>query len=173
MAKVAINGFGRIGRNVFRAYLLSLPKEFEIVAINDPFQTLEQSAHLLKYDSVLGEMKDHNIGHTAEALTIDGKTIHFSTEKDPGNCPWKKLGIDIVLECSGAFTDADKAKAHITAGAKKVLISAPAKGEDVTIVLGVNDKTYDPEKHHIISNASCTTNCLAPVAKAIDDEFGI
>ena len=173
MAKVAINGFGRIGRNVFRAYLLSLPKEFEIVAINDPFQTLEQSAHLLKYDSVLGEMKDHNIGHTAEALTIDDKTIHFSTEKDPGNCPWKKLNIDIVLECSGAFTDADKAKAHITAGAKKVLISAPAKGEDVTIVLGVNDKTYDPEKHHIISNASCTTNCLAPVAKAIDDEFGI
>jgi len=173
MAKVAINGFGRIGRNVFRAYLLSLPKDFEIVAINDPFQTLEQSAHLLKYDSVLGEMKDHNIAHTAEALTIDGKTIHFSTEKDPGNCPWKKLGIDIVLECSGAFTDAEKAKAHITAGAKKVLISAPAKGEDVTIVLGVNDKTYDPEKHHIISNASCTTNCLAPVAKAIDDEFGI
>ncbi len=173
MAKVAINGFGRIGRNVFRAYLLSLPKEFEIVAINDPFQTLEQSAHLLKYDSVLGEMKDHNIAHTAEALTIDGKTIHFSTEKDPANCPWKKLNIDIVLECSGAFTDAEKAKAHITAGAKKVLISAPAKGEDVTIVLGVNDKNYDPEKHHIISNASCTTNCLAPVAKAIDDEFGI
>jgi glyceraldehyde 3-phosphate dehydrogenase len=173
MAKVAINGFGRIGRNVFRAYLLSLPKEFEIVAINDPFQTLEQSAHLLKYDSVLGEMKDHNIAHTAEALTIDGKNIHFSTEKDPANCPWKKLNIDIVLECSGAFTDAEKAKAHITAGAKKVLISAPAKGEDVTIVLGVNDKNYDPEKHHIISNASCTTNCLAPVAKAIDDEFGI
>jgi len=173
MAKVAINGFGRIGRNVFRAYLKSLPKDFEIVAINDPFQTMEQSAHLLKYDSVLGEMKDHNISHDAEGLTVDGKKISFSAEKDPANCPWKKLNIDIVLECSGAFTDAEKAKGHMTAGAKKVLISAPAKNEDITIVLGVNDKSYDPEKHNIISNASCTTNCLAPLAKAIDDEFGI
>ncbi|MBX9668406.1 MAG: type I glyceraldehyde-3-phosphate dehydrogenase [Candidatus Obscuribacterales bacterium] len=173
MAKVAINGFGRIGRNVFRAYLANLPKDFEIVAINDPFQTLEQSAHLLKYDSVLGELKNHKISHNNEALLIDGKTIAFTAEKDPANLPWKKLNIDIVLECSGAFTDADKAKAHITAGAKKVLISAPAKNEDITIVLGVNEKSYDPEKHNIISNASCTTNCLAPVAKVIDDEFGI
>lgn len=173
MAKVAINGFGRIGRNVFRAYLTNLPKDFEIVAINDPFQSIEQSAHLLKYDSVLGELKNHNISAGSDALVVDGKSITFSTEKDPANCPWKKLNIDIVLECSGAFTDAEKAKAHITAGAKKVLISAPAKNEDITIVLGVNESSYDPEKHNIISNASCTTNCLAPVAKVIDDEFGI
>ncbi len=173
MAKVAINGFGRIGRNVFRAYLSNLPKEYEIVAINDPFQNLEQSAHLLKYDSVLGELKDHKISHTQDALVVDGKNIAFYAEKDPASLPWKKLNIDIVLECSGAFTDAEKAKAHIAAGAKKVLISAPAKNEDVTIVLGVNDKSYDPEKHNIISNASCTTNCLAPLAKVIDDEFGI
>ena len=173
MSKVAINGFGRIGRNVFRAYLSNLPKEYEIVAINDPFQNLEQSAHLLKYDSVLGELKDHKISHTQDALVVDGKNIAFYAEKDPASLPWKKLNIDIVLECSGAFTDAEKAKAHIAAGAKKVLISAPAKNEDVTIVLGVNDKSYDPEKHNIISNASCTTNCLAPLAKVIDDEFGI
>jgi len=130
-------------------------------------------AHLLKYDSVLGELKDHKISHTQDALVVDGKNIAFYAEKDPASLPWKKLNIDIVLECSGAFTDAEKAKAHIAAGAKKVLISAPAKNEDVTIVLGVNDKSYDPEKHNIISNASCTTNCLAPLAKVIDDEFGI
>ncbi|MBX9942309.1 MAG: type I glyceraldehyde-3-phosphate dehydrogenase [Candidatus Obscuribacterales bacterium] len=172
MARVAINGFGRIGRNVFRAYLESAPKDWEIVAINDPFQNLEQSAHLLQYDSVLGELK-HEVGHTADALVVNGKNIHFTAEKDPANCPWAKLNIDMVLECSGAFTDAEKAKAHITAGAKKVLISAPAKNEDITIVLGVNHESYDPEKHNIISNASCTTNCLAPLAKALDDAFGI
>lgn len=172
MAKVAINGFGRIGRNVFRAYLSSLPKDYEIVAINDPFQSTEQSAHLLKYDSILGELKNE-VTHAADSLTIDGKKIAFSAEKDPSTCPWKNHNIDIVLECSGAFTDAEKAKGHITAGAKKVLISAPAKNEDITIVLGVNEKEYNPEKHNIISNASCTTNCLAPLAKAIDDEFGI
>ena len=172
MARVAINGFGRIGRNVFRAYIEAAPKEWEIVAINDPFQNLEQSAHLLQFDSVLGEFK-HNISVDGEFLVVDGKKVKFTAEKDPANCPWAKLEIDMVLECSGAFTDAEKAKAHITAGAKKVLISAPAKNEDITIVLGVNDKNYDAEKHNIISNASCTTNCLAPVAKALDDAFGI
>lgn len=172
MARVAINGFGRIGRNVFRAYVESMPKELEIVAINDPMQDLQQSAHLLKYDSVQGQFK-HEVSHTEDSLVVNGKQIKFFREKDPGACPWAKLNVDIVLECSGVFTDAEKAKAHITAGAKKVLISAPAKNEDITIVLGVNDKSYDPEKHNIISNASCTTNCLAPVAKAIDDAFGI
>ena len=172
MARVAINGFGRIGRNVFRAYIEAAPKEWEIVAINDPFQNLEQSAHLLQFDSVLGEFK-HEISHTQDALVVNGKSIHFSAEKDPANCPWAKLNVDMVLECSGAFTDAEKAKAHVKAGAKKVLISAPAKNEDNTIVLGVNHENYDPDKHHIISNASCTTNCLAPLAKALDDAFGI
>lgn len=172
MAKVAINGFGRIGRNALRAYLQSQPKGFEVVAINDPFQDTAQSAHLLKYDSVLGELP-YEIKHTADSLVVGGKSFAFSMEKDPANCPWAKLGIDIVLECSGVFTEAAKAKAHISAGAKKVLISAPAKDEDITVVLGVNEKNYDPEKHHIISNASCTTNCLAPVAKTIDDVFGI
>jgi glyceraldehyde 3-phosphate dehydrogenase len=172
MVKVAINGFGRIGRNAFRAYLDNPMKEIEVVAINDPLQDLEQSAHLLKYDSILGELK-HEVSHTADSLVVNGKTFKFFREKDPANAPWGREKIDIVLECSGVFTDAEKAKGHITAGAKKVLISAPAKNEDVTIVLGVNEDKYDPEKHHIISNASCTTNCLAPVAKVIDDVFGI
>jgi len=172
MVKVAINGFGRIGRNALRAFLTNPGKTIEVVAINDPLQDLEQSAHLLKYDSCLGELK-HDVSHTKDALVVNGKTIHFFTERDPANCPWGKEKVDIVLECSGVFTDADKAKGHLTAGAKKVIISAPAKGEDITVVLGVNDKTYDPDKHHIISNASCTTNCLAPVAKVIDDTFGI
>lgn len=173
MAKVAINGFGRIGRNVLRAYLESQPKEYEVVAINDPFQSLEQASHLLKYDSVQGELKGKEISHTDKALVIDGKEIAYTAERDPAKLPWKELNVDIALECSGVFTDATKAKGHIEAGAKKVLISAPAKNEDLTVVLGVNDKDYNPEKHHIVSNASCTTNCLAPVAKVIDDEFGI
>lgn len=172
MARVAINGFGRIGRNALRAYLENTPKDVEIVAINDPLQDIPTSVHLLKYDSVLGELK-HSISSTQDALVVNGKNIHFSAEKDPANCPWAKLKVDMVLECSGVFTDAEKAKGHITAGAKKVLISAPAKGEDITIVIGVNDKSYDPEKHNIISNASCTTNCLGPVAKVLDDAFGI
>ena len=172
MAKVAINGFGRIGRNALRAYLAAKPNDLEIVAINDPLQDTLQSAHLLKYDSILGELP-YEVTHSEDALIIDGKKIAFYKEKDPSTCPWGKLGIDIVLECSGVFTEAAKAKGHITAGARKVLISAPAKDEDITIVLGVNEKSYDPDKHNIISNASCTTNCLAPVAKAIDDEFGI
>jgi glyceraldehyde 3-phosphate dehydrogenase len=172
MVKVAINGFGRIGRNALRAYLDNPGKGIEVVAINDPLQDLAQSAHLLKYDSCLGELK-HEVSHTQTALVVNGKAISFFREREPGNCPWSKEKIDIVLECSGVFTDSEKAKGHITAGAKKVLISAPAKGEDITIVLGVNEKSYDPEKHHIISNASCTTNCLAPVAKVLDDTFGI
>jgi glyceraldehyde 3-phosphate dehydrogenase len=172
MARIAINGFGRIGRNAMRAFLENPVKGVEIVAINDPLQDIKTSAHLLKYDTILGELK-HTVDHNEESLIINGKPIHISKEREPGNCPWAKLNVDIVLECSGVFTDADKAKAHITAGAKKVLISAPAKGEDITIVIGVNDKLYDPEKHNIISNASCTTNCLAPVAKVIDEAFGI
>jgi len=172
MVKVAINGFGRIGRNAFRAYLANPSKDVEIVAINDPLQDLKQSAYLLKYDSILGELP-YEVSHTQDSLVVDGKTIQFFREREPASCPWAKNKIDMVLECSGVFTDAEKAKGHITAGAKKVLISAPAKGEDITVVLGVNDKLYDPEKHNIISNASCTTNCLAPVAKVIDDTFGI
>jgi glyceraldehyde 3-phosphate dehydrogenase len=172
MARVAINGFGRIGRNALRAFLQSQPKGVELVAINDPLQDTETSAHLLKYDSVLGELKNE-ISHSENELVIDGKKIAFSKEKDPSTCPWSKHNIDIVLECSGVFTDADKAKGHITAGAKKVLISAPAKGEDLTVVMGVNSDKYDADKHNIISNASCTTNCLGPVAKVIDEEFGI
>jgi len=172
MARVAINGFGRIGRNAFRAYLSNPNKDVEIVAINDPLQDLEQSAHLLKYDSVLGELPQE-VTHTQDALVVGGKTIKMFKEKDPSTCPWAAEKIDIVLECSGVFTDAAKAKGHITAGAKKVLISAPATNEDITIVIGVNDNLYDPAKHNIISNASCTTNCVAPVAKVIDEAFGI
>jgi glyceraldehyde-3-phosphate dehydrogenase type I len=172
MARVAINGFGRIGRNALRAWLKNPAEGVEIVAINDPLQDTEQSSHLLKYDSILGELPN-SVSHTEDALVVDGRRLVFSREKGPDTCPWAEHKIDIVLECSGVFTDADKAGGHIKAGAKKVLISAPAKGEDATIVLGVNDKIYDPEKHNIVSNASCTTNCLAPVAKVIDDAFGI
>jgi len=172
MARVAINGFGRIGRNALRAYLAHPVQGVEIVAINDPLQDIKTSAHLLKYDSVLGEL-NHSVDHNEDSLIVNGKTIHVSKEREPGNCPWTKHKIDIVLECSGVFTEAEKARGHITAGARKVLISAPAKDEDITIVIGVNDKNYDPEKHNIISNASCTTNCLAPLAKVIDDAFGI
>ncbi|HEY9870954.1 MAG TPA: type I glyceraldehyde-3-phosphate dehydrogenase [Candidatus Obscuribacterales bacterium] len=172
MARVAINGFGRIGRNALRAYLETPVEGVEIVAINDPLQDTIQSAHLLKYDSILGELPN-SVSHTDQTLVVDGKAFEFFRFKDPSECPWAKLKVDIVLECSGVFTEAEQAKGHITAGAKKVIISAPAKNEDITIVIGVNDKAYDPDKHHIISNASCTTNCLAPVAKVLDDVFGI
>lgn len=172
MVRVAINGFGRIGRNALRAYLQNPNKEFEIVAINDPLQDMPTSAHLLKYDSILGELP-FDISYTDQTLVVNGKSIQFSKEKDPSTCPWADHKIDIVLECSGVFTKAEKAKGHITAGAKKVLISAPATDEDITVVLGVNDKDYDPAKHNIVSNASCTTNCLAPVAKVLDEQFGI
>jgi len=172
MPRVAINGFGRIGRNALRAWLENPVDGVEIVAINDPLQDTKQSAHLLKYDSILGELPNA-ISHTEDALIVDGKSFAFSRERDPSTCPWSKHKIDVVLECSGVFTDAEKAGGHIKAGARKVLISAPAKGEDITIVLGVNEKSYDPDKHNIISNASCTTNCLGPVAKVIEEAFGI
>ncbi|NJN79412.1 MAG: type I glyceraldehyde-3-phosphate dehydrogenase [Anaerolineales bacterium] len=170
--KVGINGFGRIGRLVFRTIKQRHAKEIEVVAINDLFDPTT-NAHLLKYDSTYGqydgtvEVKDGN-------LVIDGKTVKVSAEKDPAAIKWKEMGVEIVLECSGVFTDATKAKAHIeSGGAKKVIISAPAKNEDLTIVLGVNDDKYDASKHHIVSNASCTTNGLAPVAKVLNDKFGI
>ena len=168
--KVGINGFGRIGRNFFRA-LLESDANIEIVGINDLTDT-KTLAHLMKYDSILGR-----IGVPVEAgegqITVDGKVIPIFAERDPGSLPWAKVGAEIVIESTGFFTDAEDAGKHIIAGAKKVIISAPAKGEDITIVMGVNDSEYDPAKHNIISNASCTTNCLAPMAKAIDDAFGI
>jgi len=170
--KVGINGFGRIGRNVFRTINENFSDKIEVVAINDPVSDPKISAHLIKYDSILGRYKG-TVSATEDSITVDGRTSKFFKIYEPASIGWDKLGVDIVLECSGVFTDAEKAKAHITAGAKKVLISAPAKNEDITIVLGVNDDKYDPSKHHIISNASCTTNCLAPIAKVLDDKFGI
>jgi glyceraldehyde 3-phosphate dehydrogenase len=170
--KIGINGFGRIGRLVFRTIKQRVSDEVEVVAINDLFDPAT-NAHLLKYDSTYGqypgtvEVKDGN-------LVIDGNTVKVSAEKDPGAIKWKDMGVEIVIESTGFFTDATKAKAHIeSGGAKKVIISAPAKNEDITIVLGVNDEKYDTTKHNIISNASCTTNGLAPVAKVLNDKFGI
>jgi len=170
--KIGINGFGRIGRLVFRTIKQRHPKEIEVVAVNDLFDAAT-NAHLLKYDSTYGkydgtiEVKDGN-------LVIDGKTIKVTAERDPAAIKWKDMGVEIVIESTGLFTDATKAKAHIeSGGAKKVIISAPAKNEDITIVLGVNDDKYDPKKHNIVSNASCTTNGLAPVAKVLNDKFGI
>ena len=168
--RVGINGFGRIGRNVFRAGFGR--KNFEFVAVNDLPVPTEALAHLLKYDSVLGPF-NRNVTFREGVLIVDGKEIQVLTYKDPAEIPWKKLGVEIVVESTGAFTDALKAKAHLTGGAQRVIISAPAKNEDVTLVLGVNDKAYDPSKHRIISNASCTTNCLAPLAKVIHDHFKI
>ena len=168
--KVGINGFGRIGRNYFRA-LVAMGADLDVVAVNDITDN-KTLAHLLKYDSVLGRFPG-DVSYDDEGLTVSGKKIKVFAEKDPANLPWGKLGVDIVIESTGFFTDATKAKAHIDAGAKKVIISAPAKNEDGTFVIGVNEKEYDPAKHHIISNASCTTNCLAPLAKVLDAEFGI
>lgn len=170
--KVGINGFGRIGRNVFRTLNENFANELEVVAINDPVSDPSISAHLIKYDSILGRYNGE-VSATEDSITVDGRTSKFLKEFKPADIGWNKLGVDIVLECSGVFTDGEKAKAHIEAGAKKVLISAPAKNEDITIVMGVNDDKYDAEAHNIISNASCTTNCLAPVTKALDDKFGI
>ena len=170
--KIGINGFGRIGRLVFRTIKQRYPNDLEVVAVNDLFDPAT-NAHLLKYDSIYGpfdskvEVKDGNI-------LVDGKTVTVSAEKDPGAIKWKEMGVDIVIESTGFFSDATKSKAHIeSGGAKKVIISAPGKNEDITIVLGVNDEKYDPKKHHIVSNASCTTNGLAPVAKVLNDKFGI
>ena len=168
--KVGINGFGRIGRNVYRA--AKGRRELEIVAVND-ITDPPTLAHLLKYDSILGSYAGE-VSADGDALNVDGSRIKVFAEKDPGNLPWKDLGIDIVIESTGLFTDATKAKVHIDkGGAKKVIISAPAKNEDITLVLGVNGDKYDPRQHHVVSNASCTTNCLAPVAKVIHDSFGI
>jgi glyceraldehyde 3-phosphate dehydrogenase len=168
--KIGINGFGRIGRNFFRA-ALSQGSDLEIVAVNDLTDT-KTLAHLLKYDSIGGVLKEQ-ITVEGDDIVVNGKHIKVLAERDPANLPWGELGVDIVIESTGFFTNADKAKAHIDAGAKKVLISAPATNEDATFVIGVNDKDYDPAIHHIISNASCTTNSLAPLAKVFNDAFGI
>lgn len=168
MVKVGINGFGRIGRNFFRA-ALKQKAPFEIVAVNDLTDN-ETLAHLLKYDSILGRL-GATVTHTENSITVDGKTFKVFAEKDPASIPWGD--VDVVIESTGRFTKASDAQKHIAAGAKKVIISAPATDEDITIVLGVNEGAYDPAKHHIISNASCTTNCLAPMAKVIHEKFGI
>ena len=168
--KVAINGFGRIGRPTLRASLnQTLP--FEVVAIND-LGSPDLLAHLFKYDSVHGVLPN-SVQIDGSTMIIDGKRIEIFAEKSPLDLPWSKLGVDIVIESTGRFTNREAAAQHLTAGAKKVVISAPAKNEDITIVMGVNDNLYDSQKHHVISNASCTTNCLAPVAKVLLDAFGI
>ena len=168
--RVGINGFGRIGRNFFRAVAAS-GADVEIVGINDLTDNAVL-AHLLKYDSILGVMRE-DVESTGDAIVVGGKEIKVSAEREPGNLAWGDLGVDVVVESTGFFTDATKAKAHVDAGAKKVIISAPASNEDITIVMGVNDDQYDPAAHTIISNASCTTNCLGPMAKVLHEEFGI
>jgi glyceraldehyde 3-phosphate dehydrogenase len=167
--KVGINGFGRIGRGFFRAAMAK--KNIEIVAVND-LTDAKTLAHLLKYDSVFGAF-DGTVKAGEGEILVNGKSLKVIAEKEPAKLPWKDLGVDVVVESTGRFTDKEKAVAHIQAGAKKVIISAPAKNEDITIVLGVNENKYDASKHHVISNASCTTNCLAPVAKVILEKFGI
>jgi glyceraldehyde 3-phosphate dehydrogenase len=168
--RVGINGFGRIGRQSLKAILERAP-DLEVVAVNDLVET-SLNALLFKHDSTYGAYPG-TVDHTDDALIIDGREIKVLKEKEPAALPWGDLGVEIVLESTGIFTDAEKARSHIDAGAKKVIISAPAKGEDITIVLGVNDDKYDPERHDVISNASCTTNCLAPAAKVVHDTFGI
>jgi len=169
--RVGINGFGRIGRNFYRA-LLASGADIEVVGVNDLTDT-KTLAHLLKYDSILGRLGKDVVAGEGE-ITVAGKgSFPVFAERDPANLPWAKVGADVVIESTGFFTDAASAGKHLTAGAKKVIISAPAKGEDFTVVMGVNHLDYDPATHHIISNASCTTNCLAPMAKVIDDAFGI
>jgi len=171
MVKIGINGFGRIGRNVFKALLNNYSNDIEVVGIND-LTSPATLAHLLKYDSLYGKFNG-TVEAKEDSIVVNGNEIRIYAERDPKNLPWGKIGADIVLECTGLFTDAEKAKAHIEGGAKKVIISAPAKNEDITVVLGVNEEEYDSAKHNIISNASCTTNCLAPFAKILDREFGI
>ncbi|PJE98440.1 type I glyceraldehyde-3-phosphate dehydrogenase [Streptomyces carminius] len=168
--RVGINGFGRIGRNYFRA-LLDQGADVEIVGVNDLTDNATL-AHLLKYDSILGRLTQ-DISHTADTITVGGKTFKTMAERDPAALPWGELGADIVIESTGIFTKREDAAKHLAAGAKKVLISAPAKNEDLTVVMGVNHESYDPEKHHVVSNASCTTNCVAPMAKVMDESFGI
>ncbi|HET7682270.1 MAG TPA: type I glyceraldehyde-3-phosphate dehydrogenase [Marmoricola sp.] len=172
--RVGINGFGRIGRNFFRAVQAQADSgqtDIEIVAAND-LGDLETMAHLLRYDSILGRYPAE-VSVTGDGIKVGDQTLKILAEKDPAQLPWKDLGVDVVVESTGFFTDATKAAAHVEAGAKKVIISAPAKNEDVTVVMGVNHTDYDPAAHTVISNASCTTNCLAPMAKALHDEFGI
>jgi glyceraldehyde 3-phosphate dehydrogenase len=168
--KVGINGFGRIGRNVFRA-AKAQGKDWDFVAVND-ITDARTLAHLLKYDSVLGTF-DGEVGLDGDDIVVDGDRLRVTAERDPAELPWKELGAQIVIESTGLFTKREDADKHIAAGAEKVIISAPAKGEDLTVVLGVNDDAYDPANHHVISNASCTTNCVAPMAKVLDDAFGI
>ncbi|MCC6988622.1 MAG: aldehyde dehydrogenase, partial [Acidobacteria bacterium] len=167
--RVGINGFGRIGRNIMRAALAD--NDIDFVGVND-LTDAKTLAHLLKYDSVLGNLTASISGGT-DTITVDGDEFKVFASKDPGALPWKDLGVDVVFECTGKFTDRDGAAKHIAAGAKKVIVTAPAKKPDVTIVMGVNDEKYDPASHHIISNASCTTNCLAPVVKVLNDNFGL
>jgi glyceraldehyde 3-phosphate dehydrogenase len=167
--KVGINGFGRIGRNIMRAAMGS--KDLDFVAVND-LTNAATLAHLFKYDSVLGNLKAE-VKATGEGITVDGDEFKVLSFKDPAQLPWRDLGVDVVFESTGLFTDRDSAAKHLTAGAKKVIITAPAKKPDVTVLMGVNENTYDPSKHQIISNASCTTNCLAPMAKVIHERFGL
>jgi glyceraldehyde 3-phosphate dehydrogenase len=169
--RIGINGFGRIGRQSLKAILERHPNELEVVGINDLAPTAT-NAHLFKYDSTYGRFEGEVTAGENE-IVVDGHSIHASSEKDPSQLPWKKLGVDLVIESTGIFTDATKARAHLDAGARKVIISAPAKNEDITLVLGVNEDRYDPAKHDIVSNASCTTNALALPAKVIFDTFGI
>jgi glyceraldehyde 3-phosphate dehydrogenase len=168
--KVGINGFGRIGRNLFRA-AKKKDVDLDFVAVND-ITDAETLAHLLTYDSVLGKLP-YDISATEEGISVDGEEFKVLAERDPGALPWKELGVEIVVESTGLFTEREKAEKHLEAGAQKVLISAPAKGEDITIVLGVNQDQYDPTQHHVISNASCTTNCVVPMASVLDEAFGI
>lgn len=169
--RVGINGFGRIGRQVLKAILEGYEDELEVVAVND-LTTPATLAHLFKWDSTYGPW-DGEVEASENSIIIDGREIRVFAEREPGKIPWRDLEVELVIESTGLFTDAAKARAHLDAGAKKVIITAPAKGEDITIVLGVNEDQYDPARHHIVSNASCTTNCLAPVAKVLHERFGI
>src|SRR4030095_14700219 len=169
--KVGINGFGRIGRNVVRAAQKMGAKDIDFVAVNDITDTATL-AHLLKYDSVHGRYEG-DVSAKGDAIVVNGDSIKVLAEKDPAKLPWKDLGVDIVLESTGRFTDRDQAAKHLDAGARKVIISAPAKGDDITIVYGVNHTKYDPAKHHVISNASCTTNCLVPVVHVVREKVGV
>jgi len=169
--RVGINGFGRIGRNFFRALAQQPSADIELVAAND-LGDVATMAHLLKYDTVLGRLGE-DVTATADSITAGKTTLRILAERDPAALPWGELGCDVVIESTGRFTNASDAHKHIDAGAKKVIISAPAKGEDLTVVMGVNDSEYDPATHHVLSNASCTTNCVAPMAKVLDDAFGI
>jgi glyceraldehyde 3-phosphate dehydrogenase len=169
--KVGINGFGRIGRQVYKALRDYYPEEIQVVAVNDLTDN-NTLAHLLQYDSNYGEL-DADVSATEDAIIVDGEEIRAFAERDPAKLPWGDIGAEIVIESTGVFTDAERARAHLTGGAKKIIITAPAKGEDITVVMGVNHDRYDPREHTIVSNASCTTNCLAPVAKVILQKFGI